>query len=79
MADKLIPPALVGQQCKDASGNRYKIISHYGGAGTNIPEMVNLDLVYSAPFRVNRPLHYIGAMNRELFDERFSIVKPFPQ
>ena len=79
MADKLIPPALKGQHCKDASGNRYKVVAHYGGAGTVLPEMVNLDLVSSTPFRVNRPLPYIGGMNRDLFDERFTIVKPLPQ
>ena len=75
---KVIPPALVGQQCKDASGNRYEVVAHYGGNGTPFPEMVNLDLIARGPLSPFRssPLPYIGALNRELFDTRFQLVKP---
>jgi hypothetical protein len=76
MSDKITPPALAGQECKDGSGNRYKIISHYGGAGTPVPEMVNLLLIKPAVFRANRPQHWVGGLDRSVFDEAFTVVKP---
>ena len=60
----------------DASGNRYLITNHYGGAGTPIPEMVNLLLIRPVVFRLNRPQHYIGALDRAVFNQAFTVVKP---
>ena len=67
---------LKDQFCKDQSGNLYQVVDHYGGPGTPIPEMINLYLVEPALFRINRPMAYIGALSRSVFDKGFTIVKP---
>lgn len=72
----MIYKTLKGTHAKDASGNRYEIVDHYGGEGTPIPEMLNLYLVEPALFRINRPMAYIGALSRSVFDKGFTIVRP---
>lgn len=67
---------LKGANAKDASGNVYKIVDHYGGPGLPIPEMLNLRLVSAVLFKVNRPMPYIGALSRSVFDEGFTVVRP---
>lgn len=68
--------SLKGAHCKDGSGNRYEIVDHYGGPGLPMPEMLNLKLVSAVMFKLNRPLPYIGALSRSVFDEAFTVVKP---
>lgn len=68
--------SLKGAHAKDASGNRYEIVDHYGGAGLPIPEMLNLRLVAPVLLRMNRPMPYIGALSRSVFDEGFTVVRP---
>lgn len=67
---------LKGKHAKDASGNRYEIVDHYGGTGLPIPEMLNLRLVAPVLLRLNRPMPYIGALSRSVFDEGFTVVRP---
>jgi hypothetical protein len=62
----------------DEYGNRYLITNHYGGAGTPVPEIVNLILIRPVPFRFNRPQQSFS-LDRLVFDQLFVVVKPLPQ